>query len=153
MDERDNNNDAPEVSPAMEDEEFVNDEGEIIEFPGDVDEFERVPFPGVPHELGEIPPGHALIKPLLVLIAALILFVLLFAGLTCLSRGDVQDTPADPAGYRESGSIVYLNESMEGWYLDPDHQHFMDSEGKRYTLVDEHLREGSQVESHWRIME
>jgi hypothetical protein len=44
-------------------------------------------------------------------------------------------------------------EIVRGWFLDPERQHFMTEDGRRFTFVDSHTRDGERVSGHWRLME
>ena len=137
-------------------EEEVN--GKLVEFPG---EEIRMPTQMLPDNLGRVDDDHPLRKSIsnLILILGVFLAVVLiyaFAG----GRLPGQKPPSESGDqaavvetYREAGSITYQDEIIDGWFVDPDRQHFMDADGVRYTYVDPHDREGHRVAGHWRIME
>jgi hypothetical protein len=130
------------------------DGGEIVEFP--VDSI-RMPPQRLPQPIGRIAPGHPLQKPLTIAIWVLGLGIaLIFVG-SILSGMQIKSDDEYPLTfsemYREAGAITYDGEIITGWFLDIGKQHFMDEEGKRFTYVDSHSREGQPVSGHWRLVE
>jgi len=55
--------------------------------------------------------------------------------------------------YREEGKITYQDDLLDGWFLDEERQHFMAQDGRRFTYIDSHSREGSPVTGYWRLIE
>jgi hypothetical protein len=53
---------------------------------------------------------------------------------------------------REEGTIMVGDKPLRGWFIDPTHEHFMSQDGRRFTYINPHEREGSTVNGYWRIM-
>ena len=130
--------------------------GTLIEFPGDQI---RMPTQRLPDTLGRVDDDHPLRKSisfLILLLAVILVGVLIFAfsGGTFPGQDDADSSQAPVVEtYRENGNITYQDEIIDGWFVDPERQHFMDSNGVRYTYVDPHDRGGRVVAGHWRVME
>jgi len=134
----------------QEDEE----KGRIVRFPEDE---VRMPPARLPGPIGEVPSTHPLRRPLAVLLVILGIFVLVYIAIAIFSGPP--ELPEDQAPqafsemYREPGAITYEDEIIRGWFLDPERQHFMTEDGRRFTYVDSHAREGEPVAGHWRLIE
>jgi len=130
--------------------------GTLIEFPGDQ---VRMPTQNLPDTLGRVDDDHPLRKSILflILILAVVLagvLIYAFAGGTFPSQQDADSSQAPVVEtYREAGNITYQDEIIDGWFIDSERQHFMDSDGVRYTYVDPHDREGRVIAGYWRAME
>ena len=128
--------------------------GRLVEFPSDD---ARMPTQRLPRLIGKITPGHPLQRPMTIAIIILGLILLIFIAQAIIEgrRGPVDDT--DQRGfsemYREEGRITYQDDLLDGWFLDEDRQHFMALDGRRFTYVDSHTREGSPVTGYWRLIE
>jgi hypothetical protein len=131
-------------------DETEEESGKLVQFPSDA---VRMPEPYLPRPVGRIARGHPLIRPLVIL---LVLFALVLAGhfVFTLFHG-VPARYVQPASdiAREAGSITYEGRILDGWYMDPQREHFLSQDGTRYTYVDSHEREGSRVTGHWRIVQ
>jgi hypothetical protein len=94
------------------------------------------------------------------LAVAVVAFVLLLAGHFIYSLlGANARLEGHRAGssilqeYHEDGAITYENIILQGWYLDPLHEHFMATDGRKFTFVNSHQRKDSTVIGYWRIIE
>ncbi|HEX9743800.1 MAG TPA: hypothetical protein VGB30_00075 [bacterium] len=128
----------------------VDDEDEkLVEFPSDSVAF---PTPGLPGNLGRIDEGHPLKRPLMI---AIIIFAIIFLTAVIYSIISPQQDTSGQAKteYREQGGIVWQDESLRGWFLDPNHQNFESDDGGKFTYVDPHNRENGNVAGHWRKIE
>jgi hypothetical protein len=141
----------------MPDEDFKEDpeeNGRILEFPSDDI---RMPTQRLPRDVGRVADHHPLQLPLRIAIIILGITIVVMAGSAVFKaiRSGMNDTgrPSIVNSYRESGAITYMDQRIEGWFLEESRQHFMDQDGNRYTYVDSHEREGSQVMGYWRKME
>ena len=128
--------------------------GKIVEFPEDA---VRMPPPRLPRPVGEIPPGHPFKKVVTVLLIVLGIFVVVYIAIAILSGPPPQPVENIPQSfsemYREEGAITYEDEILQGWFLEPERQHFMSEDGRRFTYVDSHSREGEPVMGYWRLIE
>ena len=134
-------------------EQEEDKEGRIVEFPEDA---VRLPPERLPAPVGRIVRGHPLRRPLTIAILVLaILFAayVVFSLFTAKSRSDPGEPATFTGMYHDPGCITYQGERLEGWFLDPDCQHFQAEDGRRFTYVDPHAREGFPVTGHWRLME
>jgi len=129
------------------------EEGKLVEFPADV---VRMPEPLLPRPVGRIAEGHPLKRPLVIL---LLIFLLVLIGhfLFLVIKGPAGsdgegNRSAISETYREAGSITYLDKRLDGWFLEPSHEHFMAHDGRRFTYVQGHERGESQVSGYWRIV-
>jgi hypothetical protein len=131
----------------------IEEDGKIVEFPSDET---RMPTQELPRVLGRIPDSHPLQKPLRIAILVLgivILIMVISAVYTSLRNATNTNESQIINPYREPGTITYMDQRIEGWFLEESREHFMDKDGKRYTYVDSHTREGSRVMGYWRKME
>jgi hypothetical protein len=128
--------------------------GKIVEFPEDE---VRMPPPRLPQPIGEIPPGHPFRKIITVLLIVLGIFVVVYIAIAIMSEPPPQPDENNPTSfsemYREEGAITYQDEILHGWFLEPERQHFMSEDGRRFTYVDSHSREGEPVMGYWRLIE
>lgn len=139
-------------------EENINgrsdEKGRLVEFPSDEI---RMPTQELPHDLGRIDDSHPLQKPLRIAIVILGFVIVVMIGsaiLTSFHTGRTDsERPSILESYRESGTITYMDERIEGWFLEETREHFMDNDGNRYTYVDSHTREGARVMGYWRKLE
>jgi hypothetical protein len=126
----------------------------LIEFPGDS---MRMPEPLLPRPVGRIAEGHPLKRPLAIAIVVLLIIFFshfLYTLLTgAASRTDPSQAGAFSSQYREDGSITYQDKILDGWFLESGHEHFMATDGRRFTYVTQHEREGSVVTGYWRLIE
>jgi hypothetical protein len=141
---------AEEKGPEIQEEP---EEGKLVEFPADA---VRMPEPFLPRPVGRIDEGHPL-KRWLVALLLIFLVVLIGHFLFLLIKGppkpDVESNrSAFSETYREAGSITYLGKPLDGWFLEPSHEHFMAHDGRRFTYVQGHERGESQVSGYWRIV-
>ncbi len=135
-------------------EEIEEETGRIVEFPpGDY----RIPPTRLPRPVGRIAPGHPLQRPLtisIILLALLLLVYIVVSFFTAPPQEPADDEPITFSEmYRESGAITYQDEIVQGWFLDAERQHFMTEDGRRFTYVDPHTREGDPVSGYWRLSE
>jgi hypothetical protein len=130
-----------------------DEHGRLVEFPADE---VRMPPARLPQPVGKIAPGHPLLRPLTILIIILGIFVVIYLAASIIAgppAADVGEQEPLSETYRESGAITYEGEIVHGWFLDPERQHFMTEDGRRFTYVDSHTRDGERVSGHWRLME
>ncbi|MFH1675929.1 MAG: hypothetical protein ABIC40_02805 [bacterium] len=136
----------------MKPETGKDDRDGIIEFPSGSD---RLPPNRLPGPLGKIAEGHPLKRPItiaLIVLAIILIFSVVY-GLVVKPPKENQNMSFPAGSYRESGAINYEEEKISGWFLDIEKQHFMADDGRRFTFVDSHEREGWPVSGHWRIVE
>jgi hypothetical protein len=143
-----NDKDLPEFDPDDDDDPV------LVKFPSDS---LRMPEPLLPRPIGRISSGHPLIKPLLIFLAIFVIVVAVILVIS-LRQSMVSGTHGNPqqsigADYREDGAIDYHDARIHGWYLDREHEHFMDTSGKRYTYVNQYRRENTVVPGYWRLIE
>jgi len=136
----------------MTNETGKDDSGTIVEFPSDET---RMPPSRLPNPIGKIPEGHPLKRPItiaLIVLGVILIFSIVYGFVAKPPNGNGKDN-FTTGSYRESGTITYENEKISGWFLDIEKQHFMAEDGRRFTFVDSHEREGAPVSGHWRIVE
>ncbi len=124
--------------------------GELVDFP--VEEI-RMPPERLPRPVGRIASGHPLVRPLIIgfILLAIILGIQVIYSL--VFPGGNEGRPTFSESFREEGRIIYEGDRIQGWFLDTERQHFMTEDGRRFTYVDSHEREGAQVTGHWRLIE
>lgn len=136
----------------MADEE--EQEGQVVEFPSEED---RLPPPRLPSPVGHIGSGHPLRRPLVIALIILGLILAVHFLVTIVQGGCSAPNNSEPTTFmemhREPGAIAYEGKRLQGWFLDVERQHFLAEDGRRFTYVDSHEREGYPVCGHWRLME
>ena len=134
-------------------EEEEREEGILVRFPTDAT---RMPEPFLPGPLGRVDSSHPLRRPLL--IAIIVLFILLFAQITITlisesrKSANVKSSSLSES-YREEGTINYQGKALKGWFLEPERQHFMAEDGRKFTYVNPHKRGDTYVPGYWRLVE
>jgi len=142
-------NDMPLVPEPPDDES-----GQLVEFPHDET---RMPTQSLPRLLGRVADGHPLRRPMTIAIIVLAAIMLVFIAQAVI-QGDRHQSDDDSRRgfselYREEGKITYQDDLLDGWFLDEERQHFMAQDGRRFTYIDSHSREGSPVTGYWRLIE
>jgi hypothetical protein len=144
----------PEPESIDQEPDDHEEDGKLVEFPADAF---RMPEPLLPRPVGRIASGHPLKRPLAI---ALVIFVLILAADFVVTLFHAAHSSADRGNrgaysntFRDPGAITYGNQHLNGWFLDPQHEHFQSEDGRRFTHVDSHEREGSEVTGHWRIIQ
>ncbi len=135
----------------MQDEE---EQGELIDFPTDGS---RLPPQPLPDNIGLIADDHPLRRPLAV---AIIMFLSVLAGYFIFvaiygqaSSSNTAEWNSFTGQYEQAGKITYEEQILSGNFLDQEMQHFQSEDGRRFTYVDSHEREGSPVTGYWRLIE
>jgi hypothetical protein len=143
-----------EFLPHEKSDDVRNNKGVLVDFPEDGF---RMPPQRLPHEIGRVDESHPFRKSVVVILISLIIFLagfIFLAGATCMSSEKEGDSvKAVTEMFREPGSITYQKEILHGWFLDEKRQHFLAEDGRRFTYVDSHSREGSPVSGYWRLIE
>jgi len=124
--------------------------GKLVKFPLDG---ERLPPQRLPKMVGKIDEGHPLLKPLVIafILLAIILGIQVLVSIYSPNR-QTENRSSFAETFRESGTITYGGERIDGWFLDSERQHFLSADGQRYTYVNPHERDGKRISGHWRII-
>ena len=98
--------------------------------------------------------GSVRINPVSLILIFIGIAILFYSGVTIISghSNHPNDRPTFSQRYRQEGSITYRDKIISGWFLDEEMQHFIDSDGQRYTFVDSHIRENDTVTGYWRML-
>jgi hypothetical protein len=126
------------------------EKGKLVNFPADE---ERLPSARLPSMVGRIGEGHPLLRPLIIAFVVLAIILGVQVVVSLIGAHEKNDRATFTESYREAGTITYEGGRLQGWFLDTERQHFLAQDGRRFTYVDAHSREGSPVSGYWRLVE
>lgn len=129
------------------------EEGKLVEFPSESVRGEEKEGPG----LCEKAWAARSLKTIFTLTISALVIILTSHFLYSLYLSNTREDNIKAGGsisdeFREDGTITVGNKPLRGWFLDPSHEHFMSQDGRRFTYINPHEREGSNVNGYWRII-